>query len=181
MGIVTMKELLEAGVHFGHQTRRWDPHMKPYIFTERNGIHIIDLQKTIAQLKIAYNAIKEMRRQAEQAAYISFQTQLKSDIATLMPNYGSVNVRDYDTPKGYQQVCFADLDEGSPVFVAGYELIRDSVESDILKNVFLWPQGSKSFYAGNITVENGFKCFEISSGRINIRLRSLGRTVEIFE
>ncbi len=59
MGIVTMKELLEAGVHFGHQTRRWDPHMKPYIFTERNGIHIIDLQKTIAQLKIAYNVIKE--------------------------------------------------------------------------------------------------------------------------
>jgi small subunit ribosomal protein S2 len=54
-----MKELLEAGVHFGHQTRRWDPHMKPYIFTERNGIHIIDLQKTIAQLKIAYNVIKE--------------------------------------------------------------------------------------------------------------------------
>jgi small subunit ribosomal protein S2 len=54
-----MKELLEAGVHFGHQTRRWDPHMKPYIFTERNGIHIIDLQKTIAQLKIAYNVVKE--------------------------------------------------------------------------------------------------------------------------
>jgi len=59
LGIVTMKELLEAGVHFGHQTRRWDPHMKPYIFTERNGIHIIDLQRTIAQLKITYNAIKE--------------------------------------------------------------------------------------------------------------------------
>jgi small subunit ribosomal protein S2 len=59
LGIVTMKELLEAGVHFGHQTRRWDPHMKPYIFTERNGIHIIDLQKTIAQLKIAYNVVKE--------------------------------------------------------------------------------------------------------------------------
>ena len=62
MGIVTMKELLEAGVHFGHQTRRWDPHMKSYIFTERNGIHIIDLQKTIAQLKITYNAIKEVAK-----------------------------------------------------------------------------------------------------------------------
>ena len=57
-----MKELLEAGVHFGHQTRRWDPHMKPYIFTERNGIHIIDLQRTIAQLKITYNAIKEVAK-----------------------------------------------------------------------------------------------------------------------
>jgi small subunit ribosomal protein S2 len=62
LGIVTMKELLEAGVHFGHQTRRWDPHMKPYIFTERNGIHIIDLQRTIAQLKITYNAIKEVAK-----------------------------------------------------------------------------------------------------------------------
>ena len=49
-----MKELLEAGVHFGHQTRRWDPRMKPYIFTERNGIHIIDLQRTITLLKSAY-------------------------------------------------------------------------------------------------------------------------------
>jgi small subunit ribosomal protein S2 len=54
-----MKELLEAGVHFGHQTRRWDPRMKNYIFTERNGIHIIDLQKTIAQLQVIHNAIKE--------------------------------------------------------------------------------------------------------------------------
>jgi small subunit ribosomal protein S2 len=60
LGIVTMKELLEAGVHFGHQTRRWDPKMKQYIFTERNGIHIIDLQKTITLLKVAYNAIKEL-------------------------------------------------------------------------------------------------------------------------
>ena len=48
MGIVSMKQLLEAGVHFGHQTRRWNPKMAPYIFTERNGIHIIDLQKSVA-------------------------------------------------------------------------------------------------------------------------------------
>ncbi|MDT9618509.1 30S ribosomal protein S2 [Lactobacillus jensenii] len=58
MSVVTMKQLLEAGVHFGHQTRRWDPKMKPYIFTQRNGIYIIDLQKTIKMLDNAYNYVK---------------------------------------------------------------------------------------------------------------------------
>lgn len=58
MSVVTMKQLLEAGVHFGHQTRRWDPKMKPYIFTQRNGIYIIDLQKTIKMLDDAYNYVK---------------------------------------------------------------------------------------------------------------------------
>ncbi|KRL64016.1 30S ribosomal protein S2 [Lactobacillus psittaci] len=58
MSVVTMKQLLEAGVHFGHQTRRWDPKMKPYIFTQRNGIYIIDLQKTIKMLGDAYNYVK---------------------------------------------------------------------------------------------------------------------------
>ncbi len=59
MAVVTMKNLLESGVHFGHQTKRWDPHMKPYIFAERNGIHIIDLQKTITAIKIAYDAVRQ--------------------------------------------------------------------------------------------------------------------------
>ena len=58
MAVVTMKELLEAGVHFGHQTRRWNPKMKPYLFIERNDIYIIDLQKTLVMIGIAYNAIK---------------------------------------------------------------------------------------------------------------------------
>ena len=56
--VVTMKELLEAGVHFGHQTRRWNPKMKPYIFTERNDIYIIDLQKTLVMIGAAYNAVR---------------------------------------------------------------------------------------------------------------------------
>ena len=55
MSVVTMKQLLEAGVHFGHQTRRWNPKMAPYIFTERNGIYVIDLQKTVQKLEEAYN------------------------------------------------------------------------------------------------------------------------------
>ena len=54
-----MKNLLESGVHFGHQTKRWDPRMKKYIFAERNGIHIIDLQKTIVAIKDAYEAVRK--------------------------------------------------------------------------------------------------------------------------
>ena len=60
MSIVTMKQLLEAGVHFGHQTRRWNPKMAPYIFTERNGIYIIDLQKTVKKIEEAYNFVKSI-------------------------------------------------------------------------------------------------------------------------
>ncbi|MBQ4382220.1 MAG: 30S ribosomal protein S2 [Oscillospiraceae bacterium] len=59
MSVVSMKQLLEAGVHFGHQTRRWNPKMAPYIFTERNGIHIIDLQKTVKKLEEAYNFVRD--------------------------------------------------------------------------------------------------------------------------
>ena len=59
MAYVTMKELLEAGVHFGHQTRRWNPKMEPFIFGARNGIHIIDLQKTVQYFKVAYNFVAE--------------------------------------------------------------------------------------------------------------------------
>jgi len=80
LGIVTMKELLEAGVHFGHQTRRWDPRMKSYIFTERNGIHIIDLQKTIALLKIAYNAVKELVKQNGIILFVGTKRQARSAI-----------------------------------------------------------------------------------------------------
>lgn len=64
MTVVTMKQLLEAGVHFGHQTRRWDPKMAPYIFTQRNGIYIIDLQKTIKMLDDAYNYVRQLLKMA---------------------------------------------------------------------------------------------------------------------
>ena len=60
MAVVSMKQLLEAGVHFGHQTRRWNPKMAPYIYTERNGIYIIDLQKTVKKLEEAYNFVREI-------------------------------------------------------------------------------------------------------------------------
>ena len=57
MSVISMKQLLEAGVHFGHQTRRWNPKMAEYIYTERNGIHIIDLQKSVGKVDEAYKAI----------------------------------------------------------------------------------------------------------------------------
>ena len=60
MSVISMKQLLEAGVHFGHQTRRWNPKMAEYIYTERNGIYIIDLQKSVDKVDEAYNAIKDI-------------------------------------------------------------------------------------------------------------------------
>lgn len=60
MSVISMKNLLEAGVHFGHQTRRWNPKMKKFIFTERNGIYIIDLQKTVKKTEEAYKACEEI-------------------------------------------------------------------------------------------------------------------------
>ena len=59
MAVISMKALLESGVHFGHRTNKWDPRMKPYIFTERNGIHIIDLQQTVKLLNQAYNLVSD--------------------------------------------------------------------------------------------------------------------------
>ena len=64
MAVVSMKQLLEAGVHFGHQTRRWNPKMAQYIFTERNGIYIIDLQKTVKKLEEAYNFVRDLSMEA---------------------------------------------------------------------------------------------------------------------
>ena len=60
MSVISMKQLLEAGVHFGHQTRRWNPKMAPYIYTERNGIYIIDLQKTVGMVDTAYKAVEDI-------------------------------------------------------------------------------------------------------------------------
>jgi len=70
-----MKQLLEAGVHFGHQTRRWNPKMAPYIFTERNGIYIIDLQKTARKLEEAYNFVKELSENGKTLLYVGTKKQ----------------------------------------------------------------------------------------------------------
>ena len=75
MAVVAMKQLLEAGVHFGHQTRRWDPKMAEYIFQARNGIHIIDLQKTSKKLDEAYNFIKEQAEEGKDILFVGTKKQ----------------------------------------------------------------------------------------------------------
>lgn len=77
MAVISMKQLLEAGVHFGHQTRRWNPKMERYIFTERNGIYIIDLQKTVKKVEEAYNFIKEVAASGKSILFVGTKNKLK--------------------------------------------------------------------------------------------------------
>ena len=80
MPVISMKQLLEAGVHFGHQTRRWNPKMKPYIFTERNGIFIIDLQKTVRKVDEAYNYIKDVAMNGGSILFVGTKKQAQESI-----------------------------------------------------------------------------------------------------
>lgn len=80
MSTISMKNLLEAGVHFGHQTRRWDPRMAPYIFTARNGIHIIDLQKTVQLAKQAYVALRDHTHRGEKVLFVGTKKQARGAI-----------------------------------------------------------------------------------------------------
>ncbi|HAP32707.1 MAG TPA: 30S ribosomal protein S2 [Firmicutes bacterium] len=81
MAVVTMKQLLEAGVHFGHQTRRWNPKMRRFIFTERNGIYIIDLQKTVRLMDLAYHFVKDLTMQGEKILFVGTKKQAHDSIA----------------------------------------------------------------------------------------------------
>ena len=80
MAVVSMKQLLEAGVHFGHQTRRWNPKMAEYIFTERNGIYIIDLQKTVKKLDEAYNFVKEISTEGKSVLFVGTKKQAQESV-----------------------------------------------------------------------------------------------------
>lgn len=80
MAVVTMKSLLESGVHFGHQVRRWDPRMKKYIFAERNGIHIIDLQKTVVAIKDAYEAVRKIIADGKSILFVGTKKQAQAII-----------------------------------------------------------------------------------------------------
>ena len=82
MSVISMKQLLEAGVHFGHQTRRWNPKMAPYIFTERNGIHIIDLQKSVGKVDEAYKAISEIAAQGGTILFVGTKKQAQDAVKT---------------------------------------------------------------------------------------------------
>jgi len=81
MAVVSMKALLETGVHFGHRTRRWNPKMKPYIFTERNGIHIIDLQQTLGMIEDAYNVIRDTVTEGGAVLFVGTKRQAQDTIA----------------------------------------------------------------------------------------------------
>ena len=80
MAVVSMKQLLEAGVHFGHQTRRWNPKMAPYIYTERNGIYIIDLQKTVKKLEEAYNFVSDISANGGNVLFVGTKKQAQDAI-----------------------------------------------------------------------------------------------------
>ena len=80
MSVISMKQLLEAGVHFGHQTRRWNPKMAPYIFTERNGIYIIDLQKTVKKIDEAYNFMREVAASGKPVLFVGTKKQAQAAI-----------------------------------------------------------------------------------------------------
>lgn len=80
MSVISMKQLLEAGVHFGHQTRRWNPKMAPYIFTERNGIYIIDLQKTVKKVDESYDFIKSVSEEGKDVLFVGTKKQAQEAI-----------------------------------------------------------------------------------------------------
>lgn len=80
MSVISMKQLLEAGVHFGHQTRRWNPKMAPYIFTERNGIYIIDLQKTVKKVEEAYNFVRQIAAEGRTILFVGTKKQAQEAV-----------------------------------------------------------------------------------------------------
>jgi small subunit ribosomal protein S2 len=82
MSVISMKQLLEAGVHFGHQTRRWNPKMKEFIFTERNGIYIIDLQKTVRKIEEAYNFVRSLSENNQSILFVGTKKQAQESIET---------------------------------------------------------------------------------------------------
>ncbi len=95
MAVVSMKQLLEAGVHFGHPSRRWNPKMAPYIFTERNGIYIIDLQKTVRKLEEAYMFVRELSAEGGEIVFVGTKKQASDSIReeALRANAHYVNAR----------------------------------------------------------------------------------------
>jgi small subunit ribosomal protein S2 len=94
MAVVSMKQFLEAGVHYGHQTRRWNPKMKPYIFGARNGIHIIDLQKSLRKLKDAYGFVRDLSAKGEHVLFVGTKTQARDIIREEAERSGSYYINE---------------------------------------------------------------------------------------
>ena len=94
MSVISMKQLLEAGVHFGHQTRRWNPKMAEYIYTERNGIYIIDLQKSVGMVDTAYNAVKDIVANGGNILFVGTKKQAQDSIKTEAERCGMYHVNE---------------------------------------------------------------------------------------
>ena len=96
MGVISMKQLLEAGVHFGHQTRRWNPKMAPYIYTERNGIHIIDLQTSVGKVDEAYQAVSQIVAAGGNVLFVGTKKQAQDAVKTEAERCGMFYVNERD-------------------------------------------------------------------------------------
>ncbi len=94
MSVISMKQLLEAGVHFGHQTRRWNPKMAPYIYTDRNGIHIIDLQKSVGMVDDAYEAVKNIAANGGTILFVGTKKQAQDSIKSEAERCGQFYVNE---------------------------------------------------------------------------------------
>ena len=97
MSVISMKQLLEAGVHFGHQTRRWNPKMAPYIYTERNGIYIIDLQKSVGKVDEAYQAVADVAAEGGTILFVGTKKQAQDAIKTEAERCGMYYVNEPST------------------------------------------------------------------------------------
>ena len=153
MAIISMKQLLEAGVHFGHQTRRWNPKMAPYIFTERNGIYIIDLQKTVKKVDEAYNFIREVAAAGENILFVGTKKQAQE----AMKEEAMKEEFDYSRLLGKIVEKFNTREK----FATAMNLSADSI-SDKLNNKTIWKQSDidKATYLLNIdTTEIGLYFF----------------------
>ncbi len=130
MAIVSMKALLETGVHFGHRTRRWNPKMKPYIFTERNGIHILDLQQTIVLLEEAYEVVRDTVADGGEVLFLGTKRQAQDTIAREAARAGQpyVNVRWLGGTLTNWQTIKQRID-----FLDKLENRRDAGDFDLLK------------------------------------------------
>ena len=131
MSVISMKQLLEAGVHFGHQTRRWNPKMAPYIYTERNGIHIIDLQKSVGMVDDAYNAISDIVSQGGTVLFVGTKKQAQDAIKVEALEAKQVEV--IYVPDGEGRVDLVSLMQMlgqrqiDSVFVEGGAILNDSL------------------------------------------------------
>mgnify|MGYP001829071547 FL=1 len=130
MAVVSMKSLLETGVHFGHRTRRWNPKMKPYIFTERNGIHIIDLQQTILMIEDAYDAVRDTVAEGGEVLFVGTKRQAQDTIAREASRAGQpyVNMRWLGGTLTNWQTIRQRID-----FLDKLEERRDAGDFDLLK------------------------------------------------